>query len=90
MGNSKRPYDALRSGIEQRGGSMKFWDDEVPGVWIVKLDGKKRVFESNENGYPELDRLYVPKPGITKPKSYTDYSQVLIPGAIDKLFAMLR
>ncbi len=90
MGNYKRAYDALRLGIEKRGGSMKFYDDEVPGVWIVKLDGKKRVFESNDNGYPELDRLYVPKPEIKNPQHYTDYSQELIPGAIDKLVAMLK
>jgi hypothetical protein len=69
---------------------MRFWDDEIPGVWIVKLDGKKRVFESNDNGYPELDMLYVPGPGVTRPKHYTDNSQELIPGAIDKLMAILK
>ncbi len=90
MSRVYRAYDALRTGIEQRGGSMKFYDDEVPGIWIVKLDGKKRVFESNDSGYPELDRLYQPKPGVKNRQHYRDYSQELTSGAIDRLVAMLR
>jgi hypothetical protein len=78
MSGYRRAYDALRTGIEERGGSMKFYTDEVPGVWIVKLDGKMRMFESNDNGYPELDRLYVPKRGVTNPQHYSDYSYELV------------
>ena len=90
MGSYRPAYDALRKGIEERGGSMKFYADEVPGVWIVKLDGKMRTFWSNDNGYAELDRLYVPKQGVKNPQHYLDYSYELVPWAIDKLVAMLR
>ncbi len=69
---------------------MKFYTDEVPGVWVVTLGGKAKTFWLNDNSYPELDRLYVPQQGVTNPQRYLDYSYELVPGAIDKLVGMLR
>jgi hypothetical protein len=90
-GNVRRAYDALRSGIEQRGGSMIFVrQGYLYGAWIATLNENMAVFESNGGSYPELDRLYAPKPGIKNPQHYSDYSQELVSGAIDKLVAMLK
>lgn len=91
MPNKHRVCGALRTGIEQRGGSMIFERTGYRhGAWIVTLDGKRVEFVSDGNGFRELDRLYVTKPGITKPEHYTDYTEELVSGAIGKLVAMLN
>jgi hypothetical protein len=84
-----RPYRELRDPIEHRGGSMvAVRKGHQWCAWTITLDGKTRTFESNGRGYPELDRLYVPK--APNPTHYTDYSHTLQPGAIDALVSMLR
>ncbi len=84
-----RPYEELRAPIEQRGGSMVHARKGYQwGAWIVTLDGKTGTFLSNGRGYPDLDRLYKPK--VANPQHYTDYSNDLVPGAIEKLVAMLK
>jgi hypothetical protein len=84
-----RPYEELRAPIEQLGGSMVHARKGYQwGAWIVTLDGKIGTFLSNGRGYPDLDRLYEPK--VANPQHYTDYSNDLVPGAIQKLVAMLK
>jgi hypothetical protein len=84
-------YDLLRRQIEQRGGSMIHVRRGYQyGAWIVTLNGKQKTFLSNGSGYPELDRLYVPKAGITRPEHYRDYEHELVPGAIERLIGMLE
>jgi len=85
-----RPYDGLRTAIEQSGGSMIFVRaGYLYGAWLVTVGGKRREFLSNGSGFPELDRLYVPKPGITNPQHYSEYSQTLVHGAIEKFWDMI-
>jgi hypothetical protein len=62
----RRPYEELRSGIEQLGGSMIHKRAGYPfggGVWIVTLKDKQAVFETEgrECGYSDLNALYLPK-----------------------------
>jgi hypothetical protein len=85
-----RPYDGLRTAIEQRDGSMIFVRaGYLYGAWLVTVSGKQREFRSDGNGFPELDPLYVPKPGIIKPQHYKDYTQTLVDGAIEKFWDMI-
>ena len=82
-------YEELREGIESRGGSMVFERSGWPrgGVWIVRLGDREKPFESSGSGFPELDRLYVPK--VQNPMHHSDYSRELVPGALDGLVGML-
>lgn len=89
MSAEHRPYEELRLPIEQRGVSMMHVrEGHQWGAWVVSLDGKSCTFKSNGRGYPELDRLYKPK--ISNPKHYTDYSNDLVPGALETLLRMLQ
>jgi hypothetical protein len=89
MEDMQRAYGKLRTPIERLGGSMTFVREGYQwGAWVVTLHGKTKVFESNGNGYPELDSLYVPK--VTNPEHYCDYTNVLVNGAIERLVAMLE
>ncbi len=90
MKKKRRPYEELRSWVEHEKGKMKHkragyqW-----GAWIVRLRGKERIFRSNGSGYPELDKLYKPKPGVPKPKHYKDYTNTLLPHALEKFERLL-
>jgi hypothetical protein len=87
--SKRRVYEELRSAIEQRGGRMTYSRAGIPGgVWIIQLDGKVGRFESNGRGFPELDRLYVPL--VDNPSRWDDYSKTTIPGAAEKLIALLK
>jgi hypothetical protein len=85
---ARRPYEELRSGIEQLGGSMIFEKHGYQwGAWIVTLDGQQAIFQSNGRGFPDIDVLYVPL--TPDPQHYRDYSCDLVEGAIEKLVAKL-
>ncbi|MDP8973502.1 MAG: hypothetical protein M3N45_10110 [Actinomycetota bacterium] len=89
MKDTQRAYGELRTSIEQLGGSMIHVKECYQwGAWVVTLNGKSKVFESNGNGYPELDRLYVPKK--SDPRHYRDYTKTLVNGAVERLIAMLE
>jgi hypothetical protein len=60
------------------------------GAWVVRLDGKTATFLSNGRGYPDLDKLYKPKPEVEHPDHYTHYSNELQAGAVDRLIGMLN
>jgi hypothetical protein len=87
---ARRPYEELRHAIEKRGGKMSFERSGYPqgGAWILKLANKSKVIESNQSGFPELDRLYIPKK--PNPRHYRDYTTSLVPDAINQLIAMLQ
>ena len=85
-----RAYGELRSEIERRGGSMVFdRSDSRWGSWIIHLEDRSARFPSNGRGFPELDRLYVPKPGIENPRHWNEYSTELTAGAVDRLVGLL-
>ena len=91
MATQRRPYEELQAPIERSGGSMiHVKKGYLWGAWEVTLAGKKRTFRSNGRGYPDLDKLYKPKPEVQNPQHYTDYSDELVTGAIATLIGMLK
>jgi hypothetical protein len=86
---SQGAYAELRVGIEARGGRM--WYEGAGwgrgGAWKVKLGTKQAVFRWDNHAFPGLDDLYVPL--VKEPRYHTDYSNKLVPGAIDKLVGRL-
>jgi len=86
----RRVYEEIRALVEAHGGVM----DHVRkgflyGAWIVRVGDNKRIFRSDGSGYPELDKLYEPKPGISNPDHWEDYSNTLIPGAWGRFVRLL-
>ena len=88
---NRRVYEELRAGIEGQGGWMRFErSGHQWGAWRVGLGAKTATFPSNGRGFPELDALYVPKPGTVAPSHHSEYTMTLVTGAIDKLVTMLE
>ena len=86
----RRPYEELQELVSQHAGTMRHERHGYPGgAWIVKVGKKQKTFVPNGSGYPELDKLYVPKPEISEPNHYSDYSTELIAGAWEKFIALL-
>ncbi len=86
----RRPYEEIQQLVQQHGGTMRHQREGYQwGAWIVRLGGKERIFLSNGSGYPDLDKLYVPKPGFFHPSHYSDYSNTLVAGAWEKFLAQL-
>jgi hypothetical protein len=85
-----RPYDALRTFVENEGGAMTFERAGQPpgGTWIVHLEGRETPFFSNGAGFPELDGLYVPR--APNPTHWRDYSCELIPNAREVFLKLLK
>ena len=85
----RRVYEEIRSLVKELKGKMFFeragyqW-----GAWIVIINGKRRVLRSNGSGYPDLDKLYKPKPGLP-PKHWHDYTTQLLPGAREQLIELI-
>lgn len=87
----RRPYEELRAAVEERGGTMT-WRRRGHryGAWIVAAGGRSEAFPSEGGRFPGLDELYKPKPGISNPSHWGDYSRVLQDGATDRLLRSLR
>ncbi len=87
----RRVYEEVRTLIEaKRGGKMYHMRAGYQwGAWIIRLGGKERVSRSNGSGYPELDMLYQPKPGIGHPSHWEDYTNTLLPRAEQKLIDLV-
>jgi hypothetical protein len=86
----RRPYQEIQELVNEHGGTMKHEREGYQwGAWIVRIGNKKRIFLSNGSGYPELDKLYIPKPEVSEPNHWTDYSVVLVPNAWEKFIALL-
>jgi hypothetical protein len=60
------------------------------GAWTIRLDGKTRRFKSNGRGFPELDRLYRPKPECPHPNHWDDYTKELVGDAESRLLALFN
>lgn len=90
MTRQRRVYGELRSIVENAGGEMYHERLGHPpgGAWIVKLDGKKKVFEADGREYMALARLYVPL--RARPTHASHYSTELIDGAAAKWLDALR
>ncbi len=85
----RRIYEELRSIVERHHGSMVFSRSGTQwGVWTIRLGGTERRFESNGRGFPELDRLYRPKPDRPQPDHWADYTKELVRDAEQRLLAM--
>lgn len=81
----RRAYEEIRSAVQQRNGTMVFVRaGEQYGAWIVKLGNSEKKLVSNGSGFPDLDRLYVPKAGVSNPSHYSDYSTTPVDGAIER------
>ena len=86
----RRPYEEIQALVNEHGGTMRHERHGYEGgAWIVSLGGKRRIFLSNGSGYPDLDKLYVPKPEFPNPNHYSDYSTTLVADAWEKLLALL-
>jgi hypothetical protein len=86
----RRPYQEIQQLVNEHGGTMKHKREGYEwGAWIVRVGNKQRIFVSNGSGYPELDQLYVPKPEVSEPKHWKDYSEVLVPDAWEKFIRYL-
>jgi len=55
------------------------------GAWIIEVDGKTIPLLSNGSGYPDLDKLYVPKPDATNLNDWRSYTTTLKPNALELL-----
>jgi hypothetical protein len=85
---SRRKYKEIQQIIEQAGGEMLYERAGAPGgKWTVTLRGHVREFLSNGAGFPELDRLYVPK--VREPAHHSDYTKQLVPNAEAQLMKLL-
>ncbi len=87
---SNQAYQAIRTLIEQRGGTMKYEREGYEfGAWVIRLGGKTTVIEAPGIGsFPKLDRLYIPR--VANPRGYADYTNQLVPNAEEKLWVMLK
>jgi hypothetical protein len=88
----RRPYEELRAGIEKLGGTMEFDKSRCQfGAWVVTLGDRQGVFASHgRRHFPELDSLYTPDPTKKLHKTWDDYIQPPIDGAIEKLVVRLK
>lgn len=86
---TRRPYEELRSIVEREGGHMVHArpGHGPGGAWVITFRGKTATFHSNGAGFPQMDRLYVPK--VSEPVHYSDYSNDLVEGAEGKWLEML-
>jgi len=82
-------YGKLRDIIERHGGTMTYHRKRFRyGAWIIALDGKTKVIKAMGNrSFEELDQTHIPR--IADPKCRDDYRNELIPGAEEKLLALV-
>ena len=85
-------YDLVRNLVEEQGGTMVYEQEgySTGGAWIIDVVGMRRVFWCAVGGFPELDRLYVPKPGIRNPSKYEHYQHKLIADAWEELLKTMK
>lgn len=87
-----RAYGSLRDIILRRGGTMTYERSGFPhGAWVIRVGGKEATIVAGGNrSFPELDRLYVPKPEHANPSHWEDYTDDLVADAEEKLLSLLR
>ena len=85
---ARRIYEEIHQLVELAGGEMWYEREGAPGGrWTIALQGRTREFLSNGAGFPELDRLYVPK--VREPAHHSDYTNQLVPDAADQVMQLL-
>jgi hypothetical protein len=86
-----RAYDALRTIVEELGGSMEASKKGSRfGLWTIRLGSKVLELECPGNEtLPELDQFYVPRPGVEHPQTWNDLSAELKDGAIGRFLEMV-
>lgn len=88
---NKRAYEEVHSLLGSNGGKMEFVREGYQyGAWIITLNGKVHIALSNGSGYPDLDQLYVPKPGDVNLNDYRSYTSTLKPDAWERLLQLFK
>jgi hypothetical protein len=84
-----RAYGAIRSLVEDLGGSMAYErEGHRHGAWVIRIGARAVTVEANaERSFPELDRLHVPC--VPHPRTWDDYLDELVPDAKARLLKML-
>jgi hypothetical protein len=83
---NRKAYEEVRSLLNFKGGKMEFERKGYQyGVWILTWNGNEHIARSNGSGYPDLDQLYVPKPGDVNLNDYRSYTSTLKPDAWERL-----
>jgi hypothetical protein len=92
MAQRRRAYGELRDIVERHGGTMVYERAGFRyGAWVISLGAKTKTVEAMGNqAFPDLDRLYVPKPGLDHPEHWYDYQLKLVPRAEESLLALLE
>jgi hypothetical protein len=86
----RRVYEEIRALVESKGGKMHHQREGYQwGAWIIELNGKSTPLLSNGSGYPDLDRLYLPKSDAIDLNDWRNYTTILIPDAGEKLLQIL-
>ena len=86
-----RVYHALRSIVEDLGGSMEPSKEGHPfGVWTIRLGKKRLELEGRgDETLPELDQFFLPRPGVENPQRWRDLSAELAEGAVGRFLEMI-
>lgn len=88
---NKRAYEEVHALLKTNGGKMKFVREGYQyGAWIITLNEKVHIARSNGSGYPDLDQLYVPKPGDVNLNDYRNYSTTLKLDAWEQLRQLIE
>lgn len=87
---NQRAYDVIRTMVEEHGGSMEFKREgqSIGGAWIIRYNGKEKVFPSGGRKFPGMDELLVAR--VPEPKTWDDYEDKLIDNAWEKLLKLLN
>jgi hypothetical protein len=93
--NRRKPtaYRELRDIMERYGGRMEHVKKgyRSGGAWELSLGDKRAVIESTgSRSFPQLDRLYQPRPECPNPRTWHDFSGPLVPNAEAQLLALLQ
>lgn len=88
---NRKVYEEVHALLESKGGKMEFVREGYQwGAWILTWDRKKHIALSNGSGYPDLDTLYVPKPGDVNLNDYRSYTTTLKPDAWERLQQLFK
>jgi hypothetical protein len=83
---NRKAYREVLALLKSNGGKMDFVREGYQyGAWIITLSGKEHIALSNGSGYPDLDALYLPKPGDVNLNDYRSYTTTLKPDAWERL-----
>ena len=61
------------------------------GAWVIRLGDRRLIVEGRgDRSFPAIDRLYVPKRGVSNPSTWDDYENELVPDAGEQLSSLLQ